>query len=124
MFLISSRQEALIRTSNLDLSPRLEVDYDIVFSPTYQVPVLYFVFPAIPQVGPPTIDTVYRYLVPHQYGSPLKNVGVMGGISFGVRELPRVKSTPAAISELTMDSIIQSPAFLPTLSTPVILQAP
>jgi hypothetical protein len=123
VFLTLFLQEALIRKPNLDQDCRLQVDYDIVLSPTYQVPTLFFIFPAICQVGSNAIDAAYRYLVPHQYGSSLKNVGVMGGLSFGVREPPLVKSSPT-ISELTMDSIIQSPACLPTSSIPVTLRTP
>ncbi|KAJ5760092.1 Atg10p, partial [Penicillium odoratum] len=72
--------EALIRT---DLNPKLQVDYDIVFSPTYQVPVLYFSLRWHHSNGPVGLDAVYRYVVPEHYQEELKSVGIMGGISFG-----------------------------------------
>ncbi|OKP08578.1 hypothetical protein PENSUB_5565 [Penicillium subrubescens] len=73
-------QEALVRTN---LHPTLQIDYDIVLSPTYQVPVLYFVLRWHNHQGPVGLDAVYQYVVPEQYKQQLQNVGVMGGISFG-----------------------------------------
>lgn len=74
-------QEALVRTN---LHPTLQIDYDVVLSPTYQVPVLYFVLRWHNHQGPVGLDAVYQYVVPEQYKQQLQNVGVMGGISFGV----------------------------------------
>ncbi|KAL1972414.1 hypothetical protein VTN31DRAFT_6828 [Thermomyces dupontii] len=62
------------------------VHYDIILSPTYQVPVMYMTIAGVAVVGPAGMDAIYRYLVPPQYGSSLRSSGVMGGISFGVRE--------------------------------------
>ncbi|KAL2215662.1 hypothetical protein M432DRAFT_138980 [Thermoascus aurantiacus ATCC 26904] len=73
--------EALIRRPSP--GSRFEVEYDIILSPTYHVPVLYFVLRNAPRDGPAGIEAVYRYLVPHQYKTELKSVGVMGGISMG-----------------------------------------
>ncbi|KAK6838313.1 hypothetical protein RU639_000918 [Aspergillus parasiticus] len=73
--------EALIRASNS--SNRLHIEHDIILSPTYQVPVLYFTLRRDSHPGPLGIDEVYQYLVPDQYRRELQNVGVMGGISFG-----------------------------------------
>ncbi|KAL2808680.1 hypothetical protein BJX63DRAFT_23487 [Aspergillus granulosus] len=71
--------ESLVRTS--DTYNGLQVDYDIVLSATYQVPVLYFVLrQAWKLLG---IEEVYRYLVPNQYRKNIQSVGIMGGISFG-----------------------------------------
>ncbi|KAL4996846.1 hypothetical protein BDV10DRAFT_195624 [Aspergillus recurvatus] len=78
--------EALIRTSSMR---ELEVDYDILLSPTYQVPVLYFVLRRADK--PLGIDKVYEYLVPDQHRN-IQNVGIMGGISFGYNP---VSGTPA-----------------------------
>lgn len=73
-----SPQEALVRPH-----PSLQIDYDIVLSPTYQVPVLYFGLRSHSH-GPLGLDEVYQYVVPEQYRQELKSVGVMGGISMGV----------------------------------------
>ncbi|KAL2864561.1 ATG3/ATG10 family protein [Aspergillus lucknowensis] len=80
--------EALVRTSDTDET--LQVDYDIVLSPSYQVPVLYFVLrQADKLLG---VDAVYRYLVLDRYRENIKSVGIMGGISFGYHP---VSGTPA-----------------------------
>ncbi|PYI25331.1 autophagy-related protein Atg10 [Aspergillus indologenus CBS 114.80] len=73
--------EALIRTA--EPSVGLHVVYDVLLSPTYQVPVLYFNLRPTDHPGPLGIDAVYRYLVPSQYRKELQSVGVMGGISLG-----------------------------------------
>ncbi|KAB8070683.1 autophagy-related protein Atg10 [Aspergillus leporis] len=73
--------EALIRAT--DPPACLQIEYSIVLSATYQVPVLYFTLRRDNHPGPLGIDEVYQYLVPDQYRSELDNVGVMGGISFG-----------------------------------------
>ncbi|TQB71664.1 hypothetical protein MPDQ_007379 [Monascus purpureus] len=72
--------EALARTADPD--PYFQVEYDILLSPTYQVPVLYFVLRGS-RAGPVGIETVYQYLVPDQYKNEVKSVGVLGGISMG-----------------------------------------
>ncbi|KAJ5500544.1 Autophagy-related protein 3 [Penicillium expansum] len=66
----SAPQEALVRAKP---QPSLQIDYDILLSPTYQVP----------------------YVVPERYRQELKSVGVMGGISMGVGAFsePRDKSS-------------------------------
>ncbi|KAK5796785.1 hypothetical protein VI817_006069 [Penicillium citrinum] len=71
--------QALVRT---DGRPTLHIEYEILLSSTYQVPVLYFTLHRDDQ-GPIGLDGVYQYLVPEPYRKQLKSVGVMGGISFG-----------------------------------------
>ncbi|KAJ5615441.1 hypothetical protein N7537_000555 [Penicillium hordei] len=75
----SSPQEALVRTKP---QPSLQIDYDILLSPTYQVPTLYFGL-RWDNHGPLGLDEVYQYVVPERYRQELKSVGVMGGISMG-----------------------------------------
>jgi ubiquitin-like-conjugating enzyme ATG10 len=57
--------------------------------------------------GPIGLDAVYRYLVPEPYRKQLKNVGVMGGISFGVGGIfsPPFSSLPLAAENETKRSI-------------------
>ncbi|OJJ47438.1 hypothetical protein ASPZODRAFT_1674623 [Penicilliopsis zonata CBS 506.65] len=75
--------EALIRSEQR--STDWQVEYEIVYSPTFQVPVLYFALKAGAfHHKPVDIEMVYQHLVPQQYHQELKNVGVMGGISFNV----------------------------------------
>ncbi|CAI7673494.1 unnamed protein product [Penicillium viridicatum] len=71
--------EALVRAKS---QPSLQIDYDILLSPTYQVPVLYFGL-RWHNHGPLGLDEVYQYVVPERYRQELKSVGVMGGISMG-----------------------------------------
>ncbi|KAJ5961067.1 uncharacterized protein N7479_008217 [Penicillium vulpinum] len=87
----SSLQEALVRAKP---EPRLQIDYDILLSPTYQVPVLYFGL-RWHNHGPLGLDEVYQYVVPERYRQELKSFGVMGGISMGVGAFsePRDKSS-------------------------------
>jgi len=58
------------------------VIYEIHLHPTYNVPTLWFTLHDLP-MGEPTFDlnSVYRYLVPEEYKSQLRGVGVTGGIS-------------------------------------------
>lgn len=59
------------------------------------------------------IDEVYQYLVPEQFRRQLKNVGIMGGISFDVGA--RVLELQTAHSSRSFRSIIQYPAPRPFL---------
>ncbi|KAG0650628.1 Ubiquitin-conjugating enzyme ATG10 [Hyphodiscus hymeniophilus] len=58
------------------------VTYEIHLHATYRLPTLWFTLHDIPNGEPSLdIDSVYRYLVPEQYKSQLREVGVTGGIS-------------------------------------------
>ncbi|KAA8576581.1 hypothetical protein EYC84_006682 [Monilinia fructicola] len=58
------------------------VSYEIHLHPTYRMPTLWFTLHDLP-MGEPTFDinSVYRHLVPEEYKSQLRAIGVMGGIS-------------------------------------------
>ncbi|PKY04011.1 autophagy-related protein Atg10 [Aspergillus campestris IBT 28561] len=73
--------EAHVRKS--DPRARLQVNYEIIFSSTYQVPVLFFTLRHDSHPGPLGLDAVYQYLVSDQHRNELQSVGVMGSISFG-----------------------------------------
>ncbi|PGH07619.1 hypothetical protein GX51_01627 [Blastomyces parvus] len=81
--------EELIRQPGC--STKLQVEYNIMLSPTYQVPILYFFLrninndsSDISAKGPDNpLEVVYSRLVPAQHRSVLKDVGVMGGLSIG-----------------------------------------
>lgn len=66
-------------------SPTPSVEYNILLSPTYRVPVLYFFLRNLPANGLQGVEAVHEYLVPKQLKSGMRNVGVMGGISMSVR---------------------------------------
>lgn len=75
----------MVRPSDAQLID-LEIEYNILLSATYQVPVLYF---SLRRAGDKShkldTDAVYNNLVPSPYKSGLRNVGVMGGISIAVK---------------------------------------
>ena len=60
------------------------VEFSIVLSPTYQVPVLWFTFHQVPLHGPNGLDAVYHYLVPDLLEAGVRRVGILGGISMAV----------------------------------------
>ncbi|KAL2046092.1 hypothetical protein N7G274_001539 [Stereocaulon virgatum] len=56
------------------------VRYHILYSISYQVPVLYFFLHGLPTLKARNVDTVYHALVPQHLQDEAKAVGVMGGI--------------------------------------------
>jgi len=72
-------QEALPTLPSSTSAPIIE--YDILLSPTYQVPVLYLNIKDPLHRFPLTIDTIYQYIVPPQFKNQVSGVGVMGGIT-------------------------------------------
>lgn len=61
------------------------MQYSVVVSPTYQVPVLWFTAHFVGTVKPLTIDEVYMHVVASSSHHSLRGIGVMGGISLAVR---------------------------------------
>ena len=60
------------------------VQCDIAYSPAYQVPVLYLTFAehsTNKSIALPSPDEVYVALVPDNFKSPMRSVGVMGALS-------------------------------------------
>ncbi len=63
------------------------VEYHILHSTSYRVPVLHFFLHNLPPSISHDIDTVYEILVPKHLRSGVRNVGVMGGIGRTVSSL-------------------------------------
>ncbi|OWY48047.1 hypothetical protein AALT_g7701 [Alternaria alternata] len=61
--------------------PQPVVDYDVVLSQVYRVPVLYISIRDPQHRYPPTMTTLYEHLVPLQFKAQTENVGVIGGIT-------------------------------------------
>lgn len=61
------------------------VQYDVVLSAAYQVPVLYFMLRNPTGRLIMSIDEVYDTLVPRPFKHRLLDVGIMGAISMAVR---------------------------------------
>ncbi|GAB7335169.1 hypothetical protein MBLNU13_g07000t2 [Cladosporium sp. NU13] len=71
------------------------VQCDIVYSPAYQVPVLYLTFAersTRKTIALPSPDEFYKALVPDDFKSPMRSIGVMGALSMA--EHP-ITGTPA-----------------------------
>jgi ubiquitin-like-conjugating enzyme ATG10 len=60
------------------------VDYDVVFSISYQVPVLYVCVRG--EDGQPVHDfkTMYDFVVPKPMTKALESIGIMGGVTLAV----------------------------------------
>ncbi|KAG9196411.1 hypothetical protein G6011_01532 [Alternaria panax] len=75
--IIEHDEEAL----NDTVAPQAVVDYDVVLSPVYRVPVLYISIRDPQHRYPTTMTTLYDYLVPLEFRAQTDNVGVIGGIT-------------------------------------------
>ena len=76
------QEELLVRRPASFDTP--SVEYHILLSATYRVPMLHFNLRDLPHdTNAQSMDIVYDYLVPPQYKSDLRRVGVLGGISLG-----------------------------------------
>lgn len=59
--------------------------YDVVLSPSYRVPVLYFTVSDRQHRYPPTMDTLYSCVIPPMFRTQAERIGVIGGITVTVR---------------------------------------
>lgn len=78
------RQEALNDKVPPSSLSRLRIEYEILFSPSYRVPVLYFRIQDGRSQLITDVDVVYNCLVPLVYREQLHGVGIIGGISMTV----------------------------------------
>lgn len=60
---------------------KLSVAYEIIHSPSYQVPVLYLTTKGQHAGGQPSLEDVYDILVPNSRRSEMQAVGVLGALS-------------------------------------------
>lgn len=80
------RQAAIYHSQEFSTAP--SVDYHIIYSSSYRVPVLYFLIHDLPPAESRSIETVYRLLVPRHLEDGTRHVGVMGGIGMTVSTRP------------------------------------
>lgn len=66
------------------MAPQAVIHYDILLSPTYRVPVLYINISDPQHRFPPTMATLYEYLIPPHFKSETQNIGVIGAITITV----------------------------------------
>jgi ubiquitin-like-conjugating enzyme ATG10 len=57
------------------------IHYDIILSPVYQAPVLYFGISDPLHRYPPTMTTLYEHLIPSHFKAQAENAGVIGGVT-------------------------------------------
>jgi ubiquitin-like-conjugating enzyme ATG10 len=57
------------------------VEYDIILSPSYQVPVLYINIQDPLHRYPPTMPILYKHIIPPQYKDQAEKAGIIGGIT-------------------------------------------
>ncbi|KAL5379076.1 hypothetical protein DPSP01_008710 [Paraphaeosphaeria sporulosa] len=69
-------------TSTANSTPLIH--YDVLFSPSYSVPVLYFYVSDTLHRYPPTMDTLYLDIIAREYVDQTKDAGVLGGITVTV----------------------------------------
>lgn len=70
-------EEALFQPDQI---PTL-VNYDIILSPSYRVPVLYITISEPLHRYPPTLNVLYDHLVPAQFKAQAQHVGMIGGVT-------------------------------------------
>ena len=61
------------------------VHYDVLLSPSYRVPVLYFTVVDSQHRYPPTPETLHSFVIPPNFKTQTEHVGVIGGITTTVR---------------------------------------
>ncbi|KAF2630567.1 hypothetical protein BU25DRAFT_407862 [Macroventuria anomochaeta] len=76
-------------------SPRAVVHYDVVLSPSYRVPVMYCTISDTQHRYPPTMETLYSYVIPLAFRPQAEHVGVIGGITVTVRLLGERETNPS-----------------------------
>lgn len=62
----------------------LKIDYHVLLSPTWQIPVLFFAPMWTASLEPLTLKEVYTFVVKKSFEEALREVGILGGISNGV----------------------------------------
>jgi ubiquitin-like-conjugating enzyme ATG10 len=62
------------------------IHYDVVLSPVYRVPVLYFSISDPLHRYPPTMATLYEHLIPSYFKAQTETGGVIGGVTINVSE--------------------------------------
>lgn len=65
-------------------SSRAVVHYDVVLSPSYRLPILYFAISDTLHRYPPTMETLYSVVIPPAFRAQAEHVGVIGGITITV----------------------------------------
>jgi ubiquitin-like-conjugating enzyme ATG10 len=78
---LMEEDDEVAETSN---SSRAVIHYDVVLSPSYRIPVLYFSISDTLHRYPPTMETLYSMVIPPAFRAQAEHVGVIGGITITV----------------------------------------
>lgn len=63
-------------------SPQTVIQYDIILSPAYSLPTLYFsLLSPNPTFSIPSLDTLYTHIIPVSFTNQTSAVGVIGGVT-------------------------------------------
>jgi hypothetical protein len=74
-------QAAVSRAQSQTAHHGIGVEYNVIFSTVYRVPVMYFNLHHLPLANSHSLEAVFAHLVPSNSAQRLRHVGVMGGIS-------------------------------------------
>ncbi|KAL1595644.1 hypothetical protein SLS60_009333 [Paraconiothyrium brasiliense] len=89
------------------------IHYDILLSPIYSVPVLYFYISDTLHRYPPTMNTLYKHIIVPEYVDQTKDVGVLGGITITdhpILNRPVFFIHPCRTAEVMEASVGETPA--------------
>lgn len=101
---------------NRSVEQTATVEYSILLSATYRVPVLYFGLNNLPPGSPTGIDAVYDYLITEHWRSRLSSVGIMGGISMtvcSIEDSSLMFTCGLILRRTTPSQIIRASSFIP-----------
>lgn len=84
------------------------IDFFVMLSPTYQVPVLYFAMSSSASIRLSDLDMIYSRIVPANTHGALQRVGVMGGISIAVSPCDTI---PAVVDIRKNHPVTDKPMF-------------
>lgn len=76
-------------------SSQAAIQYDVVLSPSYRVPVLYFTVVDSQHRYPSTVDTLYSHIIPPAFRAQAEHVGIIGGITVTVCAHSHVEPIPS-----------------------------
>lgn len=92
-------------------SQTIYVEYSCVLHQTYQVPVLYLTIRNHTGLKPCTIDDIYSLLVPKVQLAHVRQVSVLGAITYGVRIGTSIRIAHQAYVKVQEHPISGEPAF-------------
>lgn len=84
MRLTDRSKEALRTQASTSTADHFTIEYNILLSSSYQVPVLYFIIRDASGNALMDLDQVHAILVPESFRTQVTDIGIIGGISYTV----------------------------------------